>query len=74
MLPVCQLLIVFHHLPCEQAEEALMPLIEHGLQVELVDVAAHPELAERAPVLRRTDTSAELEWPFDTDALVHFLK
>lgn len=74
MLPVCQLLIVFHHPACEQAEDALMPLVEHGLQVELVDVAGQPDLADRVPLLRRVDTSAELQWPFDTEALVHFLQ
>ncbi|RWW90247.1 hypothetical protein BHE74_00000594 [Ensete ventricosum] len=48
-----------------------MPLVEHGLLVELVDIADSQALFEayglRIPVLRRVDTGAELGWPFDTE-------
>lgn len=54
-----------------------MPLVEHGLMVELVDIAEREADYEtyglRIPVLRRTDTGAELDWPFDTDQVVLFL-
>lgn len=62
---------------CEIAEEVLMPLVEHGLLVELVDIAHSDALFDtyglRIPVLRRVDTGAELDWPFDADQVVAFL-
>lgn len=55
-----------------------MPLVEHGLLVELVDIADPEDLTDvyglRIPVLRRTDTGAELDWPFDTAQVVTFLR
>ena len=63
---------------CELAEEVLMPLVEHGLMVELIDIADSDALFEayglRIPVLRRVDTGAELGWPFDADQVVNFLQ
>ena len=54
-----------------------MPLVEHGLMVELVDIADSEALFEAygltIPVLRRVDTGAELAWPFDTEQVVSFL-
>lgn len=55
-----------------------MPLVEHGLLVELVDIAEDgPGLVEayglRIPVLRRMDTGVELDWPFDAEQVVAFL-
>ena len=54
-----------------------MPLVEHGLMVELVDIADSDGLFERygllIPVLRRVDTGQELGWPFDTAQVVNFL-
>ena len=77
MLPECQL---FGTLGChlgEFAEAEIMPLVEHGLLVELVDIADSEALYEayglRIPVLRRVDTGAELEWPFDEAQVVNFL-
>jgi hypothetical protein len=62
---------------CEVAEAELMPLVEHGLLVELIDIAESEAMNEayglRIPVLRRTDTGAELDWPFDTGQVVTFL-
>lgn len=62
---------------CELAEAQLMPLVEHGLRVELIDIADSETLFEayglRIPVLRRVDTGEELGWPFDTAQVVHFL-
>ena len=78
MPPECQLFGSLGCHLCEVAEAELMPLVEHGLMVELVDIAereAHYETYSlRIPVLRRADTGAELDWPFDTDQVVLFLR
>ena len=63
---------------CELAEAEVMPLVEHGLLVELIDIVDSEALVEayglRSPVLRRVDTGAELGWPFDTEQIVAFLR
>lgn len=78
MPPECQLLGTLGCHLCELAEEVLMPLVEHGLMVELVDVADSQALFEayglRIPVLRRVDTGAELGWPFDAEQVVRFVQ
>ena len=77
MLPECQLLEAPGRHPCELAEYELMPMIERGLWVELVDITSDAELNERydgrIPVLRRLDTGAELDWPFESAQLAAFL-
>ncbi|WP_285424904.1 MULTISPECIES: glutaredoxin family protein [unclassified Pseudomonas] len=77
MPPECQLFGTLGCHLCEVAEAELMPLVEHGLLVELVDIAESESLNEtyglRIPVLRRTDTGAELDWPFDAGQVVVFL-
>lgn len=77
MSPECQLFGTLGCHLCEVAEEELMPLVEHGLLVELVDIADSEALFEayslRIPVLRRVDTGAELGWPFDAGQVVAFL-
>ncbi|HEC55297.1 MAG TPA: glutaredoxin family protein [Gammaproteobacteria bacterium] len=77
MPPECQLFTTLGCHLCELAEEEIMPLVEHGLLVELVDIADSQALFEayglRIPVLRRVDTGAELGWPFDTEQVVSFL-
>ncbi|TFY95279.1 glutaredoxin family protein [Pseudomonas nabeulensis] len=77
MPPECQLFTTLGCHLCELAEEEIMPLVEHGLLVELVDIADSEALFEayglRIPVLRRVDTGAELGWPFDTEQAVSFL-
>jgi hypothetical protein len=78
MPPECQLFGTLGCHLCEVAEAELMPLVEHGLLVELVDIAESEAMIDdyglRIPVLRRTDTGAELDWPFDTDQVVMFLR
>ncbi|KTC23049.1 glutaredoxin [Pseudomonas marginalis ICMP 9505] len=78
MLPECQLFGTLGCHLCEIAEAEIMPLVEHGLLVELVDIADPDDLTEayglRIPVLRRVDTGAELDWPFDTEQVVAFLR
>lgn len=78
MPPECRLFSTAGCHLCEVAEAELMPLVEHGLMVELVDIAESEALnaaySLRIPVLRRTDTGAELDWPFDTGQVVMFLR
>jgi len=78
MLPECQLFGTLGCHLCEVAEALLMPFVEHGLLVELVDIGEDETQVEtyglRIPVLRRCDTGAELNWPFDADQIVAFLQ
>ncbi|AVE07933.1 glutaredoxin family protein [Pseudomonas sp. R11F] len=77
MPPECQLFGTLGCHLCEVAEAEIMPLVERGLLVELVDITDPDDLTEayglRIPVLRRVDTGAELDWPFDTEQVVTFL-
>ncbi|MGJ7515529.1 glutaredoxin family protein [Pseudomonas baetica] len=78
MLPECQLFGTLGCHLCEVAEAMLMPFVEHGLLVELVDIADDEkwfaDYSLRIPVLRRVDTGAELGWPFGSDDVVAFLR
>ncbi|AHC34505.1 glutaredoxin [Pseudomonas fluorescens] len=78
MLPECQLFGTLGCHLCEIAEAEIIPLVEHGLLVELVDITDPEDLTDayglRIPVLRRVDTGAELDWPFDTEQVVAFLR
>ena len=78
MLPECQLFSTLGCHLCEIAEAEIMPLVERGLLVELVDITDPEDLTDayglRIPVLRRVDTGAELDWPFDADQVVAFLR
>lgn len=60
---------------CEQAERALRK--QTGVTFKPVEIADDEELLERygvrIPVLRRLDTGAELDWPFDADAVRRLL-
>ena len=77
IFPECQLFCTLGCHLCEFDEAEIMPLVEHGLLVELVDIADSQALFEAyglsIPVLRRVDTGAELGWPFDTEQVVAFL-
>ncbi|AWE95362.1 hypothetical protein CSC28_2127 [Pseudomonas paraeruginosa] len=54
-----------------------MPFVEHGLLVELVDIADSEtwvaQYGLRIPVLRRCDNGAELNWPFEAEQVAAFL-
>ncbi|MEP5765597.1 MAG: glutaredoxin family protein [Halieaceae bacterium] len=62
---------------CEQALALLQPHLGECLSVQEQDISGSDELFERygvlIPVLRRTDSDAELHWPFDEAALLEFL-
>lgn len=77
MYPECQLFITAHCHLCEQAEAEVMPWVERGLWVELIDIVDHPQFCAsyqmRIPVLRRVDTGGELDWPFEIEQLGAFL-
>jgi len=74
----CQLLGTLGCQMCELAEAQLMPLVDHGLLVERVDIAEESCTRQayyaRIPVLRRVDTGAELDWPFDAEQIVAFMR
>ncbi len=78
MLPECQLFSTTGCHLCEVAEALLMPFVEHGLLVELVDIAEREDWVEQyglsIPVLRRCDTGTELKWPFEAEQVVSFLR
>ncbi|GAB3485435.1 glutaredoxin family protein [Azotobacter salinestris] len=78
MLPECQLFGTLGCHLCEQAEGLLMPFVESGLQVELIDIAEDEYRAERyglrIPVLRRLDNGDELDWPFEAEQVASFLR
>jgi hypothetical protein len=78
MPPECQLFSTLGCHLCEIAEAELLPLVEHGLLVELVDIGECERLSSiyalRIPVLRRVDTGAELDWPFSAEQIVTFLQ
>lgn len=62
---------------CEDALQVLQPLLADGLQVQEVDISEDAQLLERyqlrIPVLRRMDTGAELDFPFDLPVLMDWL-
>lgn len=78
MTPECQLLGTPGCHLCEVAEAVLMSFVENGLLVELIDIAEHEAMVERyglrIPVLRRYDSGAELDWPFDGAQVADFLR
>lgn len=78
MLPECQLFGTLGCHLCEIAEAEIMPFVERGLMVELVDITDPDDLTDvyglRIPVLRRVGTGAELDWPFESQQLVAFLR
>lgn len=78
MPPECQLFGTLGCHLCEIAEAELLPMVEHGLLVELIDISESEAMFDtyglRIPVLRRVDTGAELDWPFDAGQVVAFLQ
>lgn len=62
---------------CEQAQSLLLPWLEQGISVELVDIAEEDALVERygirIPVLAAS-SGEELGWPFDAVQLAGWLR
>jgi hypothetical protein len=64
---------------CELAEALLLntPMPE-PIPVEALDIAQSEKMVERygtrIPVLHRSDTGEELDWPFTRDQLTNFLR
>lgn len=77
MTPECQLLGTLGCHLCEQAEAVLMPFVEYGVLVELIDISEDESCMDRyalrIPVLRRVDSGAELDWPFEAAQVATFL-
>jgi len=69
--------ILFHTDACHLCELAAHLLDQISLEYEKHDICDDDVLAEqygiRIPVLKRTDTDKELNWPFDMDKLKEFL-
>lgn len=64
---------------CEQAKALILPLLDRtGFQLEEKDIGDSDELMKQyqltIPVVRKTATGEELNWPFDADQLEAFLK
>lgn len=66
---------------CEQAKALLWPVISsQQLRLKEVDIAESDELIERYGVripviaLSGADNGAELNWPFDSEELLSFVK
>ena len=63
---------------CELAEALLQPWVAGGLLVAVDDIAESDALFERyselIPVLRRCDSGAELNWPFDQADIARLLE
>ncbi len=57
--------------------QVLQPLIADGLRVSEVDISDSDELMQRyqmrIPVLQRTDSGAELDFPFDLAQVMDWL-
>lgn len=72
-------LVLYETAGCHLCEEAaaLVRQVCPELWVERVEIAGDPALTAaygvRVPVLKRSDTGAELGWPFDAASLAAFL-
>ncbi len=63
---------------CHLCEEAAFVLMRLRLEWQDIDIAGDDALLDRygsrIPVLRRADDGSELEWPFDTGAVLRLLE
>jgi len=63
---------------CDAALAELAPLQANDVQVRELDITESEQLMERyqlrIPVLRREDTGAELDYPFDLNRLLDWLQ
>ncbi|MCK9199530.1 MAG: glutaredoxin family protein [Gallionella sp.] len=70
-------LVLYGTTYCHLCEDAEAVLNEAGVSAAYIDIADDDGLIERygtlIPVLRRSDTGAELGWPFDAGMVMRFL-
>ncbi|MGJ0483488.1 MAG: glutaredoxin family protein [Methylomicrobium sp.] len=66
---------------CEEAQEIVAACAKEvvpDFQIELIDIAEHPEwqpdYAIKIPVLLEAESRRELDWPFDYGQAIHFLR
>lgn len=64
---------------CEQAHAMIGPVVaSKGIEIESVDIANSDTLMERygirIPVVRLSDRSDDLGWPFDEPAFLAYLQ
>lgn len=65
---------------CEEAQEIVAGCAKAvpDFQIELIDIAEHPEwqpdYAIKIPVLLEAESRLELDWPFDYEQAIHFLR
>ncbi|MFT0211223.1 glutaredoxin family protein [Pseudomonas sp. F1_0610] len=62
---------------CEVAEQILAQLITASIRVELIDIAEETQYFDayslRIPVLKNSQTGAELNWPFTLEQAKNFI-
>ena len=63
---------------CEQAQAVIEPWLQpYGLELASIEIADSDDLLERygvrIPVVRLEGAAQDLGWPFDGDALRHYL-
>lgn len=63
---------------CEQALDIIQPIIAGLYVLDEVDISTSDQLIERygvrIPVIQRSDTGAELGWPFDATGFKAFIQ
>lgn len=60
---------------CELAEALLQEINLSAVSIEITnDDALIADYGTRIPVLKRTDTQAELDWPFTNQDILQFLQ
>ncbi len=78
-MPTFVPLILFSTTHCHLCEDATAILNSvNALEFTVIDISDNQTLINlygtRIPVLQRTDNQAEINWPFDEDAVMHFLE
>lgn len=59
---------------CDQAEAVLLSAGVRAVHIDIIDDdGLFEKYGTRIPVLRRTDSGAELGWPFDAESARRFL-
>ena len=77
-IPTLELLETVGCRLCAEAAARVRPVLQRRqYTLRLIEIIDDPRLeheyATRIPVLRRTDTGAELDWPFSQEEVYRFL-